>query len=123
MVEEPKNQPISEYERISSILEETIDKKIREQKREGKLQLEMEVKSANVILGEIHEGQENMFEEMLKQKFKLVSIYVLASMHMKLHLRKYFIVFKHRWRWKASMVGSELGLCSLAWMFRESSIR
>jgi hypothetical protein len=66
VVKEPKNQPISEEERIFGILEESIDKKIGEQKCERKLQLEMEVKSADVVLGEIHKGQENMFEEMLK---------------------------------------------------------
>jgi hypothetical protein len=60
----------------------------------------MEVKNAYAVLGENHKGQENMFEEMLKRKFKIVSIYVLASMHMKLYLRKYFVVFKYRWRWK-----------------------
>lgn len=87
VVEESKDEPIPEEERIFSILEESIDKKIQEQKREGKLQFEMEVKIADAILGEIHEGQENMFDEMeVKLQFKLVSIYVLASMHMKLHL-------------------------------------
>jgi hypothetical protein len=34
---------------------------------------------SNDVIGEICEGQENMFDEMPKRKFKLVNIFVLAS--------------------------------------------
>jgi hypothetical protein len=63
---------------------------------------------SNDVIGEICEEQENMFDEMLKRKFKLVNIFVLASIHMKLHLQKYFVFLKHRWRWKF-LCGSHRG--------------